>query len=263
LRQRFGTGGSTLFSLTWKVLLTPSLHRVCALRGSGRRISDSGCTSWPSPRTTDTNGAGLHGDGGLDLWTSAQLASWPTPNVMEGGQTSRSGARKGELLMGGLVQAAWPTPRSEDSEQTGAHRGTADTLTSAGRLAGWPTPTKQDNDQVAGEYATNGTTLGGASRLASWATPTQRDHKDGAECLNVPENGLLGRQVWASGPPATGSPAGTGSGGRPDPGSRPSSGRLNPALPRWLQGLPEAWDVAAIRAYRAMKLTRTRRGKRG
>ena len=29
-----------------------------------------------------------------------------------------------------------------------------------------------------------------------WATPTTRDHKDGAECLNVPINSLLGRMAW-------------------------------------------------------------------
>ncbi len=34
----------------------------------------------------------------------AQLAAWPTPNIMEGGQTSRSGSRKGELLMGGILR---------------------------------------------------------------------------------------------------------------------------------------------------------------
>jgi hypothetical protein len=28
-----------------------------------------------------------------------------------------------------------------------------------------------------------------------WGTPTSRDHKDGSSVANVPENGLLGRQV--------------------------------------------------------------------
>ena len=32
------------------------------------------------------------------------LADWPTPNTMTGGQTSRGGTRKGELLMGGIVR---------------------------------------------------------------------------------------------------------------------------------------------------------------
>jgi len=34
-----------------------------------------------------------------------------------------------------------------------------------------------------------------------WPTPTTRDHKDGAECLNVPLNALLGRVAWLSGWP--------------------------------------------------------------
>ena len=30
---------------------------------------------WPTPRTSDTNGAGAHGDGGLDLRTAATLTA--------------------------------------------------------------------------------------------------------------------------------------------------------------------------------------------
>jgi hypothetical protein len=37
--------------------------------------------------------------------------------------------------------------------------------------------------------------------LRGWPTPTTRDHKDGAECLNVPVNALLGRAVWMTGWP--------------------------------------------------------------
>jgi len=48
-------------------------------------------------------------------------------------------------------------------------------------------------------------TLGSGSGLlrSGWATPTTRDHKDGAECLNVPINSLLGREVWLAGWPTT------------------------------------------------------------
>ena len=86
LRQRFGTGGSTLFSLTWKVLLTPSLHRVCALRGSGRRTSGSGCTSWRSPaaqnadRGADDGLRRVEQGHTLNLQDQATLASWPSPH---------------------------------------------------------------------------------------------------------------------------------------------------------------------------------------
>ena len=42
-----------------------------------------------------------------DLSNMAALAAWPTPNAMEGGQTSQSGERRDEMLMGGMVQ---PSP---------------------------------------------------------------------------------------------------------------------------------------------------------
>lgn len=47
-----------------------------------------------------------------------------------------------------------------------------------------------------------------------WPTPTTRDHKDGAECLNVPTNSLLGRVVWAAG---WGSPTAKSFEGNPEP----------------------------------------------
>jgi hypothetical protein len=42
-----------------------------------------------------------------------------------------------------------------------------------------------------------------------WPTPTTRDWKDGAECLNVPINALLGRASWLAGwpTPMAGTPA--------------------------------------------------------
>ena len=49
-----------------------------------------------------------------------ELAAMPTPNAMEGGQTSRSGKRKGELLMGGIAKLATiTTPSATDGERGG------------------------------------------------------------------------------------------------------------------------------------------------
>ena len=116
LKQQLTTDGSTLFNLTWREKVTPAGRLVCRLAASGRRISDS--------------------DFGL----------WPTPNTMEGGQTSRSGKRKGELLMGGLV--GWPTPIVGDT--TGGprppddKRGPVPGLQTAANLTSWPTTSTRD-----------------------------------------------------------------------------------------------------------------------
>ena len=54
-----------------------------------------------------------------------QVKFWPTPTVAcaTGGQTSRSGSRRGEMLLSGLVKM-FPTPKSRDSKgqsQRGIH----------------------------------------------------------------------------------------------------------------------------------------------
>lgn len=43
---------------------------------------------WPTPRTTDGQGAGQHGTGGPDLRTEAAL--WPTPRAADGASTARA-----------------------------------------------------------------------------------------------------------------------------------------------------------------------------
>ena len=64
--------------------------------------------------------------------------------------------------------------------------------------------------------------------LTSWGTPTSRDHKDSVETPNVPENGLLARQVWQTWWPTP--DASMGSGGRvsSDPETRVRGDQLRP-----------------------------------
>lgn len=149
---------------------------------------------------------------------------------------------------------------------------------------GWPTPRAAETGHSTGNPKR---AFDRKSRLedtvftAGWPTPTSRDHKDGAECPNVPTNCLLGREVWLTGWPTpqankntknnkdprklkengaqtcladaawlaepcrltaagemlTGSSAGMAAGGQ-----------LNPALSRWLMGLPPEWDACAVMA---------------
>ena len=65
LKPRLDMAGSTLFKMTWKESNTPSGRLVFRLAASGHRTSGKGFTSWP------------------------------TPNAMEGGQTSRETVERG------------------------------------------------------------------------------------------------------------------------------------------------------------------------
>lgn len=59
----------------------------------------------PSPRTSDTNGAGHHGDGGIDLRTAVNLLQTPSVADGTGGHARRGGERGSELLLKGQAEA--------------------------------------------------------------------------------------------------------------------------------------------------------------
>jgi hypothetical protein len=101
LRARMDSRGSTLFSLTWNDAVTPSGRRICALRASVRRTSDSASTSWPTP-TTATSG----------------LSGWATPQVHD-----TTGPKSAEKI----------------AELRAAGYGVSN-LNEQARLAGWATP---------------------------------------------------------------------------------------------------------------------------
>lgn len=53
LKARTDVLGSTLFKLTWKVLVTPAGRSLPLLRASVRRTPDTGCTGWPTTKRDD------------------------------------------------------------------------------------------------------------------------------------------------------------------------------------------------------------------
>ena len=233
LKARLTTDGSILFSLTWKAKATPAGRSVSLLRASARRISDN--------------------DFGL----------WPTPNTMEGGQTSMGGKRKGELLMGGLV--GWPTPQTMDTlppmdyERRLNHPGrpgrtVSGNLREVVTLTSWPTPQASVGTNDLNWKATDGrmkpNKMGWAASLASWPTTSTRDYKGGYRGGRMRNNKIstdtldVAAQL-TSGQTAIGSPAAT---------EKP--GQLNPAHSRWLMGYPAEWDACAPTATPSSRKSR-------
>jgi hypothetical protein len=194
----------------------------------------------------------------VNLEDQATLAGWPTPNAMEGGQTSRSGNRKDELLMGGLV--GWPTCSSRDWKDSpgmattgtnpdGSMRSRLDQLPRVAALAGWTTPqTIEPSSQDRPSRLATGRTTEYLGRQAGWATPRAEDAESSGMRHSRGVADTLSSQV---GQDLTSSTVAT-----------TKRGALNPAHSRWLQGYPVAWCQAAIRALRKPK-PQPKRASRG
>lgn len=187
LRTRLDTAGGTLYPLIWKVKHTPLRRRYLVRQALVRRTSGTDSTS---------------------------LRGWPTPNAMEGGQTSRSGERKDELLMGGVAKlCGWTTPQKHDTHERGnteadGHYKPHD-LSNEVKLAGWPTPRHEDGE-CCGAHNGKPDTLKAATKLAGWTTPSARDWKDTPGMATTATNpdgsernrlDQLGRQVQLAGWP--------------------------------------------------------------
>lgn len=120
----------------------------------------------PTPRTSDTNGSGTHGDGGPDLRTAVSLL--PTPTASFPGTTANyrpDGTPYGTGYGMTLLDAArlLPTPRASDTGTPGrrASEGFRPPLSQV-ILPLLPTPVASDGDRHSDSYSRGNPTLKGA-----------------------------------------------------------------------------------------------------
>lgn len=239
LKAKTDVLGSAMYTFKWKESVTPSGIVLPLLRASGLRTHATDCTgrrsAWATPSATTWGGTvGQHlarkekarAEGksmGLvvsNLDCQAQLAAYPTPQAGSPPTETNNGAGNTDYSRK-VVELFKPYPTPDTNQRGGAQH-----------------PEKRQ----AGGHAV---TLQDAALLftAPRVTPAARDHKEGnckeqVESGAVPVNSLLERQVLLtdSGRIVCGCPVRTASGGR-----------LNPALSRFLMGLPVIWDVCALR----------------
>lgn len=93
---------------------------------------------WATARTSDTNGPGAHGDGGLDLrtqghaWATIQAGDYKGANPKISEAVARHKAKGVNKQIGARDQAAlWASIKATDGDKSsGSHRGSADTAPS-------------------------------------------------------------------------------------------------------------------------------------
>lgn len=243
LRARMDVNGSPEYTLTWKIWDIPSGLSIPALRASRRRTSDNAFTGWRSPDSNDRGGA---------YTDPAKVVQ----RIVNGHQVN---------LEDQAVLTGWTTPQSHDSQGMSdpsrlEHHGTkhgCKNLNDESGLRGWASPSARDWKDTPG-MATEATNPDGSLRaridqlprqaaLAGWTTPSATDGELAGTGITKGMSGssLAQQSAMTSGPTTTPSPAPT-----------EKRGALNPAFPRWLQGFPREWCIAAIRAHRQMRTTR-------
>lgn len=278
LRQKLASVGSMEYSLTWKERVTPAGRPICALRArawkskdgfvtairpvgaessSGRPIFGNGCGGWPSPAAQNADG-GPNPDGNtgehFTLQTAAGLVGWSTPRTPNGGRTvgtlrRDNGKPRSNLETEAMGVAGWPSPMCPNMDSGNSdYSRTIDVLmglreSKNSPLAGWVSPTAQDHSRGGLPARTHDTGIPLSQQVAfvGWATPAHRDYRypnnESYQARSESTKGeQLNNQVVHHGPTPTSSPAETA-----------SSGVLEPAFSRWLQGYPQSsaipgWD---------------------
>jgi DNA (cytosine-5)-methyltransferase 1 len=184
----------------------------------------------PTPRTSDTNGAGMHGDGGLDLRTAVSML--PTPLAQDAARNRTSPgdlARKSPALEAVVSMLPTPTATSYGNNQSPS-AGTSVRPSLDGIAQLLPTPRASDGEKGGpNQRGSSGDVMLPAAvqpeRFGKYAAAVHRHER--AYGLAAPD------------------PTEPGRNGKP---------RLSAAFPEFMQGLPPGWLTDVVDRKAALKL---------
>ena len=113
-----------VFVLAWRRSLAPNATNRQQRESTERRVRPepghdprADLTLLPTPRSSDTNGPGAHGSGGMDLRTAATLLLTPRATDGTKGGPNQRGS-KGDLMLPSAVHQLLPTPTAVTRDRT-------------------------------------------------------------------------------------------------------------------------------------------------
>jgi hypothetical protein len=272
--------GSTLFTLTWTVRITPLGFSIPAQRASEPRTDGSVCIGWPTPQSSDTTGGGQakRSDGRANLNDFAMLAGWPTTRAEDAESSGMRHSRGVADTMTAVASlASWASPKARDfrseseascnPERMSEH---PPDLNKQAILTAWKTPCVPNGGRISGNAEDLGKHRDGtkaqigleneATKLSGWTTPQAHDEtgrsehqkdihgtKHGCACL------VSEARLTAFGEQPIGFLLG------PNGWEIvPACGQLNAGHSRWLMGLPPEWDACGVTAMALLRGKRRR-----
>lgn len=168
-------------SATWPHSGSMRSGTVFRRASSGRRMSGSGCTSWPTPTAADSGRASVtypRGSGNFTLLGAA--AMWPTPDAAGTERINTSPTSRTEHPTLALAAREWATPTAEPFRSRSGER--KDELGLDRQVKAWATPTAQDQSGSGNRSPGYGPTLTDQAVRAragrNWPTPTAHNGQD-------------------------------------------------------------------------------------